>query len=226
MSDRPEDFPAEEPDEFMLQGQVQHHPMTALVPAEVAAGVLSNGVMILVGPFEVMLDFVMRIGERQRHAARIILNPLVAAQLVVALQENIQAYEKMFGTLPKIPSPLPVEPDEEVPIEPSGVERVGGEIDREQELHRLLGEQPHIDEIYKELNLNEQSMMGKYANSVLIRHSPTEFCFDFISNTYPRSVVTSRVFLSTPHVATFLKSLSMSIHPPKPPEGFDGTRYA
>jgi hypothetical protein len=46
-----------------------------------------------------------------------------------------------------------------------------------------------------------------YANTVVISHSQAEFCFDFICNFYPRSVVTSRVYLATPHVPEIFDSL-------------------
>ena len=43
-------------------------------------------------------------------------------------------------------------------------------------------------------------LSGRYANAVLIRHSATEFCFDFITNFYPQSAVSARVYIAAPHL--------------------------
>jgi hypothetical protein len=56
-------------------------------------------------------------------------------------------------------------------------------------------------------------LSGDYANSVLVRHSATEFCFDFITNIFPLSAVSSRVFLAVPQVPLLLQSLSRALHP-------------
>lgn len=84
---------------------------------------------------------------------------------------------------------------------------------------------PNIEEIYGSLKLPDDMLSGVYANAVMIGHSPAEFYFDFITNFYPRSAVSCRVFLSAPQVPGFLKTLADSYHqhqqklaqqPPKP----------
>ena len=70
-------------------------------------------------------------------------------------------------------------------------------------------------------------MSGCYANAVMIAHTPSEFCFDFITNFYPRSAVSSRVYLSAPQVPRFLETLTRSFQQyqqklqqaQRPPEG-------
>ena len=74
---------------------------------------------------------------------------------------------------------------------------------------------PTIDDIYDELKIPESVSGGRYANAVMVRHSGTEFCFDFIANFYPRSVVTSRVYMAAPHVPPVLSSLLRSMQPPQ-----------
>jgi hypothetical protein len=221
MPDEPENLPPPDPpeDEGTLHGQILHHQVSAIVPDHVGSGVLSNGVMILSGQFEIVLDFVMRLGEQQRLAARIVLPHQVGHQFVAALHDNIQNYERRLGPLPALPRPLPepVEPgipEERLPAvegktNPSPTE--GGNQPRDTD------SPPEIDEIYRDMKIPDRMLSGRYANAVLIRHSTTEFCFDFITNVYPRSAVNARVFLATPHVMPFLKSLTMSLAPPEPP---------
>ena len=53
-------------------------------------------------------------------------------------------------------------------------------------------------------------MSGTYANAVMIGHTATEFSFDFITTFFPKSTVSSRVFLSAPNVPRLLDSLKHS----------------
>ena len=54
--------------------------------------------------------------------------------------------------------------------------------------------------------MSEDVMCGAYANALLVVHSASDFCLDFIANLYPRPVVTARIFLeraagaNPPHV--------------------------
>ena len=87
---------------------------------------------------------------------------------------------------------------------------------------------PSIEEIYEQLKLPDDMLSGDYANAVMIAHTPAEFCFDFITNFYPRSAVSCRVFLSAPQVPRLLDSLIRSFQqyqqklraaqPPPPPQ--------
>jgi len=66
---------------------------------------------------------------------------------------------------------------------------------------------PSIQEIYDDLKLSDDVLSGSYANSVLIGHSPAEFSFDFITNFFPHSAVSRRVYVSAPQVPPLLDSL-------------------
>ena len=214
-----------------LHGQVRHSNLSARVPDDVGPGVFSNGVMILSGSFEVVLDFVLRMGEQQRVASRVVLPHVVARQLVQALTDNIRNYENRFGHLSGLPKPLseskssekeasPQSPDsesQETPPSPSGVP---GESPPPAPVSSVHPENlpetpkaPKIEDIYDELKLPDAMLSGRYANAVLIRHSGAEFCFDFITNVYPRSAVSARVFLAAPHIPSFLQSLKRSVMP-------------
>jgi hypothetical protein len=220
MSDEPEDPTASQPPEpddegRPFFGQVRHQQLSARVPDAVITGVFSNGVMILTGPFEVALDFVLRLGEQQRITARVLLPHLVYRQFVAALNENLLNYEKHFGKLPGIPKPL-MDDSENPQGEFTGIPEESSQPHPENQ--PASSSPPRIEDIYDELKLPDNMLSGRYANAVLIRHSATEFCFDFITNIYPRSAVSCRVFLAAPHVGPFLASLSHSLKPPDRPE--------
>lgn len=196
-----------------LQGQVRHNNLSARVPESIGQGVLSNGVMILTGTFELVIDFVLRMGEQNRIVSRCILPPAVASQLVGALRENMHNFETRFGPLPTIPKPLSASestnPETEAPKGEDADPAASHPENRPSPVH-----QPTIQDLYDDLKIADETMSGSYANAVLIRHSNTEFCFDFITNFYPKSAVSARVFLAVPHVRPFLSSLERALTPP------------
>ncbi len=196
-----------------VQGQVRHNNISARVPDSIGHGVLSNGVMILTGTFEIVLDFVLRMGEQQRIVARCILSRAVAEQFAGALHENVRIYEARFGSLPDVPKPI------SATEETSNVEQTEADSTQEEPTHpenqpAPPPQPPNIQDIYDELKISDEMMSGCYSNAVLIRHSGTEFCLDFITNFFPRSAVSARVFLAAPHVKPLLNSLERSMKPP------------
>jgi len=86
------------------------------------------------------------------------------------------------------PPPLPPEP-----VSPPGVSPVSRHASPQ--------------EVYDELKLRDELLSGTYANAVMIGHGPHEFCFDFITNFYPQSAVSCRVFMAAGHVGRLLESL-------------------
>jgi hypothetical protein len=69
---------------------------------------------------------------------------------------------------------------------------------------------PTLQEIYDEFKLPEEQLSGTYANAVMVGHSPSEFFFDFITNFYPTSAVSSRVFMSAQQMPRTLDALQMA----------------
>ena len=159
---------------------VHHSSVSARVPAHIGRGVLSTGVMVFEGPSEFVLDFVLRLAQPHVIAARIVLSHLVCGQFIMALKDNLRNYQERFGPPPSLPVPPP-----------------GG------------GPQT-IEEIYDSLKLPDEMMSGVYANAVMIGHTPAEFWFDFITNFYPKSAVSSRVYLAAQHVPGVLETLITS----------------
>jgi hypothetical protein len=71
-------------------------------------------------------------------------------------------------------------------------------------------------EVYDDLKLRDEILSGAYANAVMIGHGPYEFSFDFITNFYPQSAVSCRVFLASGHIYRLLESLRASWEQLKP----------
>ncbi len=69
---------------------------------------------------------------------------------------------------------------------------------------------PTAQEIYDELKLRDELLSGSYANAVMIGHGPHEFSFDFITNFYPQSAVSCRVFVAAGQVERLQESLKSS----------------
>ena len=208
-----------------LHGQVRHSHLSARVPEAVGRGVFANGVMILTGAYEIVLDFVLRFGEPNRIVARVILPHVVARQLIAVLQENLQAFETRFGPVPRLPRVRQTPDDATPPPAPAseGTSEPGasaGDVPAPPPPHPenlpQTPAQPQIEDIYDELRLPDGMLSGSYANAVLVRHTGTEFCFDFITNIFPRSAVSSRVYLAAPHVPLLLQSLIRSLNPGPP----------
>ena len=57
-------------------------------------------------------------------------------------------------------------------------------------------QRPTLDEIYSQFKLPDEMLSGSYANAVMVGHSASEFFFDFITNFYPTSCVSTRVFIT------------------------------
>jgi len=160
--------------------EIRHAQVSARVPDHVRPGVFTTGAIVLQGPQEFILDFVQRLAHPHCIAARVILPPGVVARFIAALQENLRRYQQNFGPPPQLPTPP------------------------------VTGPPPSIEDIYDQLKLPDEQLSGVYANAVMISHTPAEFCFDFITNFYPRSAVSCRVFLSAAQVPRFLDTLSRS----------------
>jgi hypothetical protein len=177
--------------------EVQHTHVSARVPEKVGRGVFSTGVMILQGSHEFVLDFALRMASPHQIVARVVLPISLVPSLIAAMRDNLAGYQSRFGPPPALPAPP--NPPPPAPIE----------------------------EIYSQLKLPDELMSGVYANAVMIAHTPAEFAFDFITNFYPKSAVSCRVFLSAPQVPGFLNTLTRSwqqfqqkqagFQPPPPP---------
>ena len=176
--------------------RIQHAPVTARVPERVARGVFSTGVIVIDGPFEFVLDFVMGLVQPRQVVARIVMSPAVVEQFVAAIRDNVGKFEARFGKIQELPKPPP-------PPKP-----------------------PTIQEIYDDLKMTDEVHVGAYANAVMMSHGASEFTFDFITRFFPNAAVSARVFLAAPQVPRLLESVTTSLNrfrqriqqPPPPQE--------
>lgn len=172
--------PGEKPDSNFYSQQIRHQQISAIVPEGVAHGTFSTGVIVLTGANEFVLDFLVRMSRPHQVAARVILPIAVVPSTINAIRENVKRYEDAFGAIPPLPKPDP------------------------------NARRPSIQEIYDDLKLPDNVIAGTYANALMISHSPSEFVLDFIASFFPRSAVSSRIFLAAPKVPAMLNSLSQS----------------
>jgi hypothetical protein len=163
-----------------LQQEFQFTPVSARIPERVAKGVFATGAIVLQGPDEFIIDFILKLAHPHQVTARVVLPISVVPRFIAALQENLRLYEQSFGQLPQMP----------VARQP-------------------VGDPPpdSIEDLYGQLKLPDDMLGGNYANAVMIGHAPAEFGFDFIANIYPKSVVTARVFMAAPQAPALLEVL-------------------
>jgi len=101
--------PRGESDGLVTQG-VRHSQIAARVPESVAGGVFSTGAIVLQGPQEFLVDFVVALRRPHQVAARVVLSPPVFAQVITALRDNIEKYQQKFGELRRYKRPPGAKP--------------------------------------------------------------------------------------------------------------------
>ena len=84
-----------------------------------------------------------------------------------------------------------------------------------------------IHEIYDDLKMTDDQLVGSYANTVMIGHTPAEFFMDFIARFFPAAAVAARIYMSAPQVPRMLETMAGSLAqyqqrrqkmpPPEPP---------
>lgn len=176
--------------------QVRMQHITARVPEHVSRGAFSTGLIVMTGATEFILDFVQNLGNPPQVAARVVMPHATLPQFIQALRTNLDLYRERFGNPPELPRPPQPQ------------------------------RQPTAQEIYDELKMSDAMLSGAYANGVMIGHTPSEFKFDFLTNMFPHSAVSARVYLSAPQVPRILESLQSTFQqfqqrlrpPPQPPQ--------
>ena|GEM_PF-461098 len=176
----PEPGPQPVGEDGQFTQRIQHQAVSARVPEAVASGVFASAALVLNGPHEFIIDFLQSVSRPSLVAQRIVLPLSVVPSVVDAIRRNLDAYRQRFGSPPELPRP----PRDAQP--------------------------PSVQEIYEQLKLPDDAMGGTYANTVMITHGPSEFCFDFIASFYPRAQVGARVYMAAPQVPRLLDTLSRS----------------
>ena len=177
---------------------VQYSQISARVPDKINRGVFATNALVLTGNQELVCDFLLRMVPPYLLSARVVVPFTALAPMVKAISENVDNFRARFGVPASLPAPPPNVP------------------------------QPNIVEIYEQLKIPEDVAVGAYANTLMISHTASEFCLDFILDLFPRPTVTQRIYLSAPQVPPFLNTLKRTLEqlqqrshpqpPPAPPE--------
>jgi len=216
--------------------------MRARVPDHVASGEISTGVIVVTGATEFVLDFVRNLPRPSSIVARVVLPHGVMPQFIDALAKNIELFRQRYGELPgslPVPPPQanpastqPFEPIASIPAsnpasnqQPPTASPPGPQAQQTQHPQHTqqLPKRQNPQDIYDELKIKDEILSGTYANAVMIGHGPYEFSFDFITNFYPQSAVSCRVYLASGHIARLLDSLKQSWDQLRPRIGFPPT---
>lgn len=214
--------------------EIRHSQVSALVPKGVARGVFSTGAVVLQGAHEFIIDFLLRMTMPHQVAARVVMTPQVLGRFIAALRENLGNYQRTFhpeqlpgvthiDTAQVAPQSGPVAPvgSEQ---KPAGTPPAAPQAPASQESMTL--NQNSVQDLYDQLKMADEMLSGVYANAVMIGHTASEFSFDFITTFFPRSAVSSRVYLSAGNVPRFLSSITHAFEqyqrkigqqPPQPP---------
>ena len=189
-----------------------------------------------------LLDFLSMIVAPQQVAARIVMTASSFVQFLAALRTNVGHYEGQFGPLAVRqtagavgPRPAPAGPSHGVVDTPPLTIGPGMPVPESPETGPAATSSPNITELYDQVKFPEEILPGVFANAVMIRHSPEEFCFDFIANLFPRPVVVSRVYMAAGRVPSLMEAMSSAAQryqqhgpgspPPPPPPPVPGDEY-
>jgi hypothetical protein len=160
---------------------VNYSHISARVGDRVARGTFATNALVLSGPQEIVFDFLLRLVPPAQVAARVVMPWSSIHSVVNALQENVNTFRARFPSAGTLP-----------PVPPNMTP-------------------PNIQEIYDQLKISEEVAVGAYANTLMVTHSATEFCFDFILDVFPRATVSSRIYMAAPQVPPFLDAIKRTL---------------
>jgi len=219
MADDPSSSPPGDPGGHSYFQNFQHTPVGARVPEKVGRGVFATALMVLQTNELFVLDLLSMTSQPQQVVGRIIMTATSYSQFLAALRLNVKHYETEIGPLkPRFTSPHPT--SHPAPAGAGGGAGVpggpapqagGGVIPETPHGHSTSSPPGPITELYEQVKFPEDLLGGTFANAVMIRHTPEEFCFDFISSLYPRPIVVSRVFAAAGRVPSFIDAMAGSL---------------
>lgn len=220
--------------------EIRHSQVSALVPKGVARGVFSTGAVVLQGAHEFIIDFLLRMAMPHQVAARVVMTPAVLGRFIAALRENLGNYQRTFHpeqipgvtqidtahVAPQSGPVPPVTPQSGESKPAAGAPPAAPQSPANPESMALS--QNSVQDLYDQLKMSDEMLSGSYANAVMIGHTASEFSFDFITTFFPRSAVSSRVYMSAGNVPRFLSSITHAFEqfqrkfgqqplPPQPP---------
>lgn len=175
--------------------------VSARVPPRIGTGVFSTGAIVTSATNEVIVDFTQQLASHGQIVARVVLPHRVAAQFAATLAESLDKFEKKRGVAPQddrqqrpTTRTQPSSSGQAVEAQPpDGSDRVSAQ------------------DIYSELDISVELACGSYANSALIRHTETEFVFEFVAKFYPFACVSNRIFMVPSRAHSLLDAIKTNI---------------
>ena len=159
--------------------------LSARVPEAVKNGFFCTSVIVVTGSHEFILDFIQGFETPAVVCARVIIPHAVMGSFAAALKKNLEDYETAHGSLPV----------------DKKVEPLKEEIVKE-------SDSPTPQEVYDDLSITDETIMGFYANGIMMRYTDAEFKFDFLSNFVPRATINCRIFMSAVQTARMSDAIS------------------
>jgi len=231
MVDEPSFSPPGDPGGHSYFQNFHHTPIGARVPEKVGRGVFATALMVLQTNELFVLDLLSMTSQPQQVVGRIIMTASSFSQFLTALRLNVKHYESEIGPLkarlpPTHPTfhPMPGGPGPGGIVAGGATDGIGGEaggppppqpggdmMPETPKSHTMSSPPAPITELYEQVRFPEDLLGGAFANAVMIRHTPEEFCFDFISSLYPRPIVVSRVFAAAGRVPSFIDAMAGSL---------------
>jgi hypothetical protein len=164
---------------------MQHSLATARIPEDVAKGVFANEIILLRGDDEVAIDFIQSIASPRQLVSRVIMTAESAKKMIKALEEKITNCTVVVNGC-------------------SFTLSGEGSVRLEDGMQQT---ETSVSEIYETTKVQDEILMGKYANIVSVTQNNGDFCIDFMVALFPRSVVSARIFLSMHHAYELLVAL-------------------
>lgn len=217
-------------------GTVTLRPVSALVPEQVSRGVFSTGVIAITGNTEFILDFVLVVGMPSTVVARVICAHESLRRIVAAIRRNVDAYSVRVAPpgdfSPGVGGPSNLtEPRVEeghmsdtiateqfvgasIPVadDAVGLGQTAGAVSGENAAAAESNDNKQNPlNLYDDIVVPDEVQVGVYANGLIIGHTNSEFKLDFVSNMFPKSVVTSRIFMSAPQLVRLLDTLERTL---------------
>lgn len=218
-------------------GTVTLRPVSALVPEQVSRGVFSTGVIAITGNTEFILDFVLVVGTPSTVVSRVICAHEALRRIVEAIGRNVDSFSgRVGGTASgdpvgttesgtvtqaraegrQMPDTIGTEQfvGASIPVldDPADLSTTAGVISGESasDAKPNTNKQNPLD-LYDDIVVPDEVQVGVYANGLIIGHTNSEFKLDFVSNMFPKSVVTSRIFMSAPQLIRLLDTLKRTL---------------
>ncbi|MGD0276455.1 MAG: DUF3467 domain-containing protein [Syntrophales bacterium] len=75
-----------------------------------------------------------------------------------------------------------------------------------------MADQPNVPQQQLQINTIDEMSRGRYANSMIVTHSPEEFIMDWLINTPNGTHLVSRIITSPGHIKRIIDALTVNLN--------------